>query len=237
MKTITSTQNSLVKHWVKLRTNSQYREEHQAVFIEGRKQVAEAADIIARITTDPNGEADYLVSEEVFDKLSGMKSPEGIAAEVRLPPPATWTTLSRLLVLDGINDPGNLGTLLRTALALGWEGAFLLPGCCDPFNEKALSAARGATFKLPLCHGTWEDLRLLIDNHKLTAVVADLHGETPDTLSPEQPLALVLGNEAQGPCSETTKACGPITIPIDGMESLNVAVAGGILMFELRRVP
>ena len=86
-------------------------------------------------------------------KISGMQTPEGLVVEIEMPKPAPLEGLKYLLALDGVSDPGNVGALLRTALALGWQGIFILDESCDPFNDKALRSARGATFRLPLA---WE---------------------------------------------------------------------------------
>lgn len=234
MTVITSLQNPLVKHWVKLRKDGDYRRETQTLLIEGKKQVSEAENIVTVITTDPSSKHGTIVSEEVFAKISGMKTPEGIAAEVKMPQPGQWTKLERLLILDAISDPGNLGTLFRTALALGWDGVFLLPNCCDPYNDKALTAARGATLKIPFRQGTWEALESIFNDFHITGFVADLEGVPLSDLKPPQNIGLVLGNEAHGPSKETMKRCTALTIPIETIESLNVATAGGIMMYTLR---
>lgn len=231
---ITSLQNPLVKHWVKLRKDGDYRHEMQTLLIEGKKQVAEANEIVALITTDPSIPNATLVSEEVFAKISGMKAPEGIAAEVKMPQAGLWTKLDRLLILDAISDPGNLGTLFRTALALGWDGIYLLPNCCDPFNDKALTSARGATLKIPFRQGGWEELEVILKDYNITAFVADLEGVSLNAFNPPANIGLVLGNEAHGPTKDTLKRCIALTIPIQSIESLNVAIAGGIMMYTLR---
>lgn len=245
-KQISSSQHPLVKHLVKLRKNHDYRDTHQSVFIEGIKFVRELCSyhpakvmMVSHEDLLPlqgRGDNCFLVTEEVMKKISGMENPEGIVAEVPFPSmdAARLKTKKHLIALDSINDPGNLGTLLRTALALGWEGAFILEGSCDPFNEKAIRAARGATFQLPLAIGSWEDLRALIDQSQWQLWAADLDGTTPDAISMDDKILLVLGNEAHGLSAEANQLCQKITIPMPGpMESLNVSVAGGILMYCL----
>lgn len=246
-KEISSLQHPLVKHLVKLRQNRDYREEHHSVVIEGHKLVREVcvsspAKLI--ITTDLSllppkilSKEILVVNEAILKKISGVSSPEGIMAEVSLPPSASLSRMHRLIAFDGINDPGNLGTLLRTALALGWEGAYLLSNSCDPFNDKALRAAKGATFKLPLAHGTWNDLRLLIKKNKLQPLVADMSGTPVDQFKSSNGIILILGNEANG-VSEEARDYEKIKIPMAGeMESLNVAIAGALLMYLLQRRP
>lgn len=210
---ITSLTNPLVKHFVKLRTKKRYREEHNSVVVASKKLVEELSRHTAPkvVVTD--------ASEAVFQKMTGQKAPEGVVAEFPLPAPSKLGG-NYILVLDRITDPGNLGTLLRTALALSWDGVLLLPGCTDPFNEKAFTASRGALFKLPYAYGS-------VDQLSLPILVAAPKG-TP--FSPCKKCALVLGNEAHG--SEVKGEL--ITIPQSNeMESLNVAIAGGILMHGL----
>lgn len=243
---IRSLNHPLIKHLVHLRQNTDYRHEHESVVIEGIKMVKEVAShypVKALLAYDetfiPKGlKADkvYLATEEVMKKASGMKSPEGVMAEVAMPKIATLKSKRYIIAIDGVNDPGNLGTLLRTALALGWEGAFVLNESCDPYNEKALSAARGATFRLPIMQGNWEQLKKLIKEESLHPLVADLSGTPPSQIKPVNGLLLVMGNEAHGPSEEAKSLCQAVSIPMLGkMESLNVSVAGGILMYELQQ--
>lgn len=246
MRTINSVQHPLVKHFVKLRHNRDYRYEHQSVIIEGIKIVAEVCShsmpktlIALDETLFPVGTQDadkIVVSEAVMQKISAVQNPEGIIAEIALPPDGNLNGLKWILALDGVNDPGNLGNLLRTALALGWEGVFLIGECCDPYNEKSLRAARGATFRLPIRRGNWDDLDHLVRQNGILPLVADLQGKTLEKLNNKgKGMMLVLGNEAHGPSPTAHRVCQAVTIPMtDKIESLNVSVAGGILMFALR---
>lgn len=211
------------------------------------------------------------VSKPVFEKITGLQSVAGVgaAAEVDLPHEAPLAsmpsgTLRRMLVLEGVQDPGNLGTLLRSALAFGWQAVYLLPGCCDPFNDKAVRASRGAAFRMPLAHGDWEALDALIKQHDMVAVAAQPHAPQkdgskvlgarcpavkPQDMGPSWPswdplvaemeaglssvaVCLVLGSEGQGLSAEALGRCQPVAIPmLEDVDSLNVAVAGGVLLF------
>lgn len=139
------------------------------------------------------------------------------------------------------------GTLLRTALAFGWDGVFLLPGCADPFNEKAIRASRGACFKIPVESGDIEEWLEICDTHGLTRIGAtsstttithprphheEIHLETHEwERFKECSASLVLGSEGQGLSAAVLELCNPVSIPMIGaMESLNVASAGAILM-------
>jgi TrmH family RNA methyltransferase len=227
---ITSAQHPLVKRWVKLRQDKSFRQEEKAVLVSGKKLVRELK-VKTLIADTDLPEADVVVTPEILKKITGLAAPEGVAAEVALPESANLRGKKFIVVLDGVSDPGNVGTLLRTALALGWEGAFLTDGCADPFNDKAIRAARGASFRLPLGFGSFEALKKLAEG--MNVYIADLKGKPPETARP--PILLILGSESHGPSSAAQKLGTPITIPMPGpMESLNVATAGGILMFNLR---
>lgn len=245
VRKITSVQHELVKHLVKLRQNHDYRVDHQSLVIDGIKPVSEIGrhlkpKVLAAWDESliPEGmEADdvVVVSENVMKKISGMVTPEGLLAEIPMPKPASFKDKHYIVALDGVSDPGNVGTILRTALALGWEGVFFLDESCDPFNEKALRAARGASFRLPLAWGNWDALKKVILENKLDPIVADLEGIKLQDVKLKNGICLVLSNEAQGASKIAKKLCQPVTIAMAGnMESLNVAVAGGIMMHALK---
>lgn len=237
-KEILSQHHLLIKHLVKLRTSRKYRREVQRVFIEGRKIVTELGPSIQTLIVRKGeqiplgGKETYIVSDQVFKKISGVKSPEGVAAEIKLPPLADLSKKKWILALDTINDPGNLGTLIRTALAFGFEGIFLTPCCVDPYNEKALRAAKGATFKMPMQIGSLSSL-----SQNFHFYIADLEGECIDSIAFKSPAILLLGNESRGISKEVQKMGTPVTIPItSNVESLNVTIAGGILMHAIKHV-
>jgi len=238
---ITSAQNPKIKHLAKLVKEAAYRAACGSVVVEGRKLVRElcqntpAKTLI--VTDEKLAEAPceerLVVSGALFKKISGTKTPEGVAAELPMPQEASLRGCRRLIVLEGVADPGNLGALLRSALAFGWEGLFLLEGCCDLYNDKALRAARGATFRLPARRGGWEELKRLVKENRLPLYAADLRGEGPEEVA-KNGIALLFGNEARGVSPEAREACRRVALPMrEGVESLNVAVAGGILMYLL----
>lgn len=236
---IKSLQHAIVKHCVNLRKNPHYRKECNSFLITGRKQILELPKELKILTmftlenTPPikTGGTHYSVSEEILKKISGTISPEPYAAEVVMPN-LTPTKLERLLICDGISDPGNLGTLLRTALSFGFDAAYLLNQCVDPFNEKVIRAAKGALFRLPLLFGIWEDLVSLQKSSSLHLYQADAQGTPITQCSIVIPFGLILGNEAHGTSKEAKIHAQGISIPMTkDTESLNVAIAGGILMF------
>jgi TrmH family RNA methyltransferase len=247
-KEILSLQHPLVKHLVKLRQSRDYRYECQRVVISGIKLVKELSShyplctlVLEQGTTcsAPSDQVCY-VTPQILKKITGLENPEPIAAEIAMPPPSDLSKANFLLILDGISDPGNLGTLLRTARALGWEGAFLTSKSTDPFNEKALRAAQGASFTLPWKSGTWEELSALLHHKKMLLFAADTSGMDlalckTSHASKAHCIALALGNETHGLSSALKQRSTLVAIPMQGgMESLNVATAGAILMYELK---
>lgn len=239
---LTSLQHPIVKHLVKLKINRDYREEHGLALLEGFKMVSEVCQnrtaervlVRDRSLIPPGIKSKEIVevSDDILAKIAGTPAPEGIVAEVPIPPYSSLKGKKRVLALDGISDPGNLGTLLRTALTFGWDAVFLFHDCCDPYNDKALRAAKGATFHLPISMGNWTELHAHANQEKLPLFAADLKGTATTEMRFPSALILVLGSEAHGLSPEARATCQPITIPQSGaVDSLNVAVAGGILMY------
>ncbi len=234
-KEITSLQHPIVKTFVKLRTNRKFRYESGQIVLSGEKLMKESKELDLIISTNKTtlkAKEIYITTPEILKKATGLENPEGIAALAPMPPFQSLERKNWILVLDGIADPGNLGTLLRSALALGWEGAFLTNDCVDPFNDKALRSAKGATFRLPLQMGTHDDLFALAEGKNV--YVADASGK-PFSSEKKPNGVLILGNEGGGVSEKLKKRYTCISIPIDGIESLNVAAAGAILLHELKK--
>jgi TrmH family RNA methyltransferase len=180
------------------------------------------------------------VGVEDFATAAETESPQGILAIAVVPQPTlanlSPSTSLRLLVLDAIQDPGNAGTILRTAAALGATATFSLPGTVDLWNAKVVRSGMGAHFHHPCLSGTWDDLESFRREHAVAVWAADASGESIDALIPPARLALVVGNEGAGLSSlSRTRADRLVALPIAAStESLNVAVAAGILLYELR---
>lgn len=234
MHRIDSRDNPYVKHLCKLIEDSAYRTEMQKVVVSGKNQILELLPFVksGTIYTTEAFETPLnhvMISDAVAGKFSSSCIAEFQMPQLKLPAKCT-----HLLGLDRVSDPGNLGTLMRTALALGWDGVFLLPGCCDPFNDKALRASKGAPFKLPFIKGTWDEFDQMSATHQLVPLAADLEGQ-PLAQFQKKNCFLILGNEGQGLSPEGRMRGEKITIPLSGeMESLNVSAAGAILMYMLR---
>jgi TrmH family RNA methyltransferase len=241
---ITSLQHPIVKHFVKLRKSRAFRKETGSALIVGTKLVKElAAKFPLKTLFMEKGsekiackaENCFVVTAEILKKITGLETAEPYAAEITLPQAGSLKGKKFLLALDGISDPGNLGTLLRTALALGWEGVFITDESTDPFNEKALRAAKGSTFHLPIQEGSREELNELIEKNGLQVYLAESEGKDVGEVEFSSPLILVLGSEAHGVRFLSKKKASVLSIPMDKkMESLNVAAAGAILMYLMR---
>jgi TrmH family RNA methyltransferase len=190
-------------------------------------------------------ERSEIATEEVgsaeFDSAAETESPQGILAiaavpEMKLADLAVAESL-RLLILDAVQDPGNVGTILRTAAALGVTATFSLPGTVDLWNAKVVRSAMGAHFHHSCLTGTWDELDAFRRTYAVDVWAADATGESIEHLEPPARLALVVGNEGAGLSSNSrTRADRLVALPIAAaVESLNVAVAAGILLYELRR--
>ncbi len=240
-KEISSLQHPIVKHFIKLRKDSSYRDEHGSVYIVGSKLISELAPLgqcksiicgqDAILPPSISCKQIFFAPQEVLQKISGRETKSLMVAELQKPKFASLSEKKFVLVLDRVSDPGNLGTLLRSALAFGWEGVYISEESCDPFNEKAVQAAKGATFKIPLMVGPIEKFM----DSKRKFYVADAKGPSFEGLPFEGPIALILGNEASGPSIIAKMHSHPISIPMSrSVESLNVAAAGAILLYMLK---
>lgn len=144
---------------------------------------------------------------------------------------------ARMLVLDRVQDPGNVGTIIRTAHALGASGVVLLPGSALVTHPKVLRAAMGSTFHLPVVRTDREEVRAWLADHGVEVWVADTQGERVHGGSPRGPVAVVVGNEGAGVSDEWRAAAARlVSIPMaSGVESLNAATAAAILLYEVAR--
>lgn len=181
------------------------------------------------------------VSEVDFASAADTESPQGVLAIAEVPS-ATIEELARtdpkrVLLLDAVQDPGNVGTILRTAAALGVDATIALPGTVDPWNAKVVRGAMGAHYHHQVVQGSWEGLEPLLEGHRLAFWGADASGEPVDSIRAPERLALVVGNEGNGlTAASRDRLDRLVSLPIvSAVDSLNVAVATGILLYLLRR--
>ncbi|HJU89536.1 MAG TPA: RNA methyltransferase [Gemmatimonadaceae bacterium] len=183
------------------------------------------------------------VTERDFASAAGTESPQGVLAIAEVPRRSLESlgvpSLARLLVLDGVQDPGNAGTLLRTAAALAAHATLALPGTVDLWNPKVVRSAMGALFHRSALSCTWDELGRFLRENQVVAWGASAEGEPIDHIDARdapQRLALVVGNEGSGLSDEARALLErTVSIPIsEDVESLNVAVAAGIILHHLR---
>ena len=251
---ITSAQNPKIKRVRSLISSSRSRRKENAFVIEGVRLAEEALqakwsaqavfhsqDLSQRAQEllenyAAQGAPLEMVSPGVMRLISDTETPQGILVVLdreALPLPEA---LSFVLVPDGVRDPGNLGTMLRTAAAAGVDAVLLPPGNVDPFAPKVLRAGMGAHFRLPVYSMDWSQIRRCLA--PLAVYLADAAAGMPYTQADFQgPIALVIGGEAEGAGPQAQAlAAGSLHIPMPGGgESLNAAIAAAVLLFEVAR--
>ena len=175
------------------------------------------------------------IDARLLRSLSETESPQGILAVLEPHELPLTSPLDFILILDAVRDPGNMGTLLRSANAAGAQAVLLPPESVDVFSPKVLRAGMGAHFRLPIHVMSWEGIRAQVSG--LQVYLADMHGAPCWQADLRAPLALIVGGEAAG-AGEQGRALAQrlVSIPMLGhTESLNAAVAGSVLMFEVLR--
>lgn len=251
---ITSTTNRNVKLVRALQTRRRTRWEQGLFVIEGVRLayevIAEGLPVHSVFHTDNlsergkglvntlarHGAEVYMVSEGVMKAASDTESPPGILLTLPMPKISPIEMIDFALVIDRLADPGNMGTILRTAYAAGVQAVFLTKGTVDPFNPKVVRAAMGAHFRLPIRY--IEDPRVNDLFEGLDVLIAERGAGTPYyQVDWRTPIALVIGGEAEGPGDVLRSiALGGVHIPVrEETESLNAAVAAGVILFEIAR--
>jgi len=179
------------------------------------------------------------VTDEEFRSAAGTENPQGVLAIAEVPARAIGSLgaadLARVLVLDAIQDPGNVGTLIRTAAALGARTVIALPGTVDPWNAKVVRGAAGGHFHVTVIMATLPEVLDLLTRANVPLWGADAGGRAVADLRAPQALALAVGNEGAGLSPAVRAAASEIvSLPMaHGVESLNVAVAAGVLLYAL----
>ena len=181
-----------------------------------------------------------VLADALFREVSGTESSQGVLALVR-PPQWNLEQLFRgrplVVVLDGVQDPGNAGAILRAAEAFGASGALFLKGTVSPYNPKAVRASAGSLFRVPLVTGLDGTLaRAALEQHRLDIYAAMPAGKKglPD-VDLTRKCAIIIGSEGRGVTEKLRAVALDLRIPTSGVESLNAAMAAGILLYEARR--
>jgi TrmH family RNA methyltransferase len=203
-----------------------------------------AEDLLEALPLPPQTEV-LLMPREVLESALSTETPQPIAALIEQPAwtwadifPAQAKTAPLLLILAGVQDPGNLGTILRSAEAFSATAVLSLPGTVSAWNPKAVRASAGSLFRLPLLTTSAEECFAKLRGSGVKIWTTAVHGaEAADRINLAAPVALIIGNEGNGvPQSTAAQADGAVTIPCPGpVESLNAAVAASLLLYEASR--
>lgn len=214
-----------------------------AVIAPRAREVPGGDEVVARLRSA--GSDVHVVEDPDLARLSATESPQGVLVVCREPradlgdldPRGGVLPTLRLLLVDGVQDPGNLGTLLRAAAAFDLRGVVVLEGTVDPYNAKAVRAAAGALFRLTVVSAPWHRVREWLGERNVRVLVADAAGDDVASVRPAPPWALVVGSEAGGVRKEVSgEASAVVAVPMPGgTESLNAGVAGAILLYALTR--
>lgn len=251
MEQITSRKNPLITHLRKAVSDRAYRRECGEFLGDGTKLLEEAVRWNAPLTCVvhtagtqlpalPEGVRVVQVPEDVMASVSPMKAPQGALFLCRMGAQDVPETLpgQRYLVLDGVQDPGNVGTIWRTADALGADGLLLVDGCADPWNHKTVRATMGACFRLPVYEIKRQDLAALLERSGLPLYATALREDTVDLRDADlNRCAVVIGSEGKGVSEELLSVSEKtLKIPMrERCESLNAAAAATVVLWEMAR--
>lgn len=238
---ITSIKNETIKELMKLK-QKKYRDEMGLFLIEGYHLVEEARKchcIEKMITTlnDTYDEETIYVSTSVMGKLAFTKTPQPVMAVCKKSEKnEIMNHGKRYLLLDRIQDPGNVGTILRTALAFHYDQIIMSNDCVDLYNDKVIRSTQGAIFKMNVCHMDLKDAIASLQKNNVQVYGTSLyHASCIDTYPIQERMAFVMGNEGQGVSQEVLDKCDHLLyIPIHSVESLNVAIASAITMYHFQ---
>ncbi|WP_249030043.1 TrmH family RNA methyltransferase [Tannockella kyphosi] len=233
---ITSLTNSTIKELMKLK-QKKYRTKHYLV--EGEHLVEEALkngvveQIISTKEIDHNT---LVVSPEVMEKLAFTPSPQSIMAKCKIVVQDFDCTKKKYLLLDRLQDPGNVGTLVRSALAFGYDQVILSNQSVDLYNDKVLRSMQGAHFSIACIYGSLEEVVGMLQHQGVYVVGTALeNGQDIACIEKHEKMAIIMGNEGNGMELKLLQQCDAIGyIPIHTIESLNVAIAGGIMMYHYK---
>ena len=240
MEKITSLSNNYIKNLAQLK-NKKTRDEEKEFLVEGYHLVEEAYNanrLKCVLITNENDSLEnvknILVTKEIINKLSSTVTPQSIIG-VCSGGYSDKICGERFLLLDGVNDPGNLGTIIRSALGFKIDQIIMSSDTCDCYNDKVLRSTQGGIFKVGLVKMDLFEAITILKEKNVKIIGTSLSGQVVDKLPKLQSYAIVLGNEAHGVKSEIQSLCDiNVLIKMEkDLESLNVGVAGSIMMYEL----
>ena len=254
MEVITSRKNGNIRIMRELLKSADYRREHDMFAVEGDHLCGELADCsgIEYFLYTEKAAKKYpetvkkaaekafvsaVITEELSEYISETKSPQGLFAAAERFGSSIPETARRIVVLDGVQDPGNVGTIIRAAEAFGMDGVIYWNDCADRFSPKTLRASMGSVFRMSAFYPS--DIKSLSHCLKEHTVYGAMLDDTAKRLCevkfPEK-TAIVIGSEGRGISPEVAEICDEkIYIPINGAESLNAAMAAAVLLWELSK--
>lgn len=236
---ITSKSNPTIKEIIKL-NDKKFRREAGLYLVEGTKPVneciaagCEVEKIICTEKLLENYQSPIVVSDEVFGAISSEKTPQGVIAVVKIPNNSLKSPENSCILLDRLQDPGNLGTIIRTANAAGYREIYMI-NCTDPYSPKAVRASMSGVFFTEIYQGDEEEILNVLSVMPL--ISADMFGENIFSFEPPSKFCLCIGNEGSGISDVIkNKSNYKVKIPMsETCESLNAAISAGIAMYVLK---
>lgn len=254
MEEISSRKNQNVRFMKELFSSSECRRESRMFAVEGDHLCGETAELDFKIglfmftekarakypkTVEKaceKSEKSLVITEEISEYISDTKAPQGLFAAVEKRSRDILENARKIVVLDGVQDPGNVGTIIRTAEALGIEGAVFTGKCADVFSPKTLRASMGSALRMPLGYADENNLREKLGGFSIFAAMLDENAKKLGELDFPEKTAVVIGSEGSGVSPEIAALCDEkVYIPIKKAESLNAAAAAAIILWELSK--
>lgn len=248
---ITSTSNETIKYFISL-NDKKTRMNAKRFIVEGYHLVNEASKtnlLEAIISTDEkelkkiNNVKRYLVNDAIINKIATTKNPQNILGIVKMLDhnitnllPIIKGNKTKLIMLDDVNDPGNLGTIIRTAAGLGYDGIIMSPNTVDLYNEKVIRSTQGVMFKIPIIKANLQEVIKMLKKEKVFCIGTALtNAKDVKHITKKDKFAICLGNEAKGISKEVLDSMDEnVKIAMkNDVESLNVSIAAGIIMYEM----
>lgn len=248
---ITSTSNETIKYFISL-NDKKTRMNAKRFIVEGYHLVDEASKtnlLEAIISTDEkelkkiNNVKRYLVNDAIINKIATTKNPQNILGIVKMLDhnitnllPIIKGNKTKLIMLDDVNDPGNLGTIIRTAAGLGYDGIIMSPNTVDLYNEKVIRSTQGVMFKIPIIKANLQEVIKMLKKEKVFCIGTALtNAKDVKHITKKDKFAICLGNEAKGISKEVLDNMDEnVKIAMNNdVESLNVSIAAGIIMYEM----
>lgn len=254
MEEISSRKNQNVRFMKELLSSSECRRESRMFAVEGDHLCGETAELDFKIgllmftekarakypkTVEKaceKAEKSLVITEEISEYISDTKAPQGLFAAVEKRSREISQNARKIVVLDGVQDPGNVGTIIRTAEALGIDGAVFTGKCADAFSPKTLRASMGSALRMPLGYADENNLREKLGGFSIFAAMLDENAKKLGELDFSEKTAVVIGSEGSGVSPEIAALCDEkVYIPIKKAESLNAAAAAAIILWELSK--